>query len=191
MLKPHLTDYIYVQNILPKDFCAKVISENVRSDEWREHSWSYAKEPGNIQYTSGENELLVKGVSEKNTEKTVMGYVEHAMAEYLKSMLQNETLPNIQYFSGIRINRYITGSDMKKHHDCIISLFEKGCGIPSLSIVGVLNDDYGGGDFIMFDNMRINLNAGDILIFPSTFAYTHEVKTVTKGERWSFVSWAY
>ena len=43
----------------------------------------------------------------------------------------------------------------------------------------------------MFDNLHINLNAGDIMVFPSAFMYTHEVKPITSGERWSFVSWGF
>ena len=40
-------------------------------------------------------------------------------------------------------------------------------------------------------NNKYELKEGDIMLFPSTFIFNHEVKTVTKGERYSFVSWAY
>ena len=43
----------------------------------------------------------------------------------------------------------------------------------------------------MFNNKKINLNQGDILIFPSVFLYPHKVEPVTKGARYSFVSWAW
>ena len=38
---------------------------------------------------------------------------------------------------------------------------------------------------------KIKLMRGDILLFPSNFMYPHEVKEITKGVRFSFVSWAF
>jgi predicted 2-oxoglutarate/Fe(II)-dependent dioxygenase YbiX len=63
-------------------------------------------------------------------------------------------------------------------------------GIPILSVVGLLNDNYGGGEF-MIRGKEVKLIRGDILIFPSNFIYPHEVKDITKGIRYSFVSWAF
>ena len=63
-------------------------------------------------------------------------------------------------------------------------------GIPILSIVGLLNDNYEGGEF-MIRGKEVKLIRGDILIFPSNFIYPHEVKDITKGIRYSFVSWAF
>ena len=54
-----------------------------------------------------------------------------------------------------------------------------------------LNDDYEGGEFIMFDDYEIKFKAGDIILFPSTFLYPHLVKPVKKGIRYAFVSWCY
>jgi predicted 2-oxoglutarate/Fe(II)-dependent dioxygenase YbiX len=81
---------------------------------------------------------------------------------------------------------------MAKHVDHIHSMFDGNMkGIPILSIVGMLNDDYEGGEFVMFDDKIIELKQGDILMFPSVFLYPHEVKPVTKGVRDSFVSWVW
>ncbi len=33
------------------------------------------------------------------------------------------------------------------------------------------------------------LKTGDMIIFPSNFLYPHQVMPVTKGERYSIVSW--
>ena len=81
---------------------------------------------------------------------------------------------------------------MSRHSDHIVSLFTgEQRGIPVLSIVGVLNDDYQGGEFIMFDDYEIKFKAGDVIIFPSIFLYPHKVKPVKKGIRYSFVSWCF
>ena len=35
----------------------------------------------------------------------------------------------------------------------------------------------------------IDLSKGDIIIFPSNFMYPHKVEPVTKGIRYSYISW--
>ena len=60
-----------------------------------------------------------------------------------------------------------------------------------LSIVGQLNEDFEGGEFVMWGDQVIPFEKGDIIIFPSNFMYPHRVEPVTKGERYSYVSWAY
>ena len=81
---------------------------------------------------------------------------------------------------------------MELHCDHIQSMFDgERKGIPTLSIVGILNDDYEGGEFIMWEDKEIKLKTGDLLIFPSTFLYPHKVNLVTKGTRYSFVSWTW
>ena len=67
-----------------------------------------------------------------------------------------------------------------------------------ISTVHLLNDDFEGGEFVMYRlNVRDHgvvaeeiiapLKAGDCLIFPSCIMHT--VKPVTKGKRYSIVSW--
>jgi predicted 2-oxoglutarate/Fe(II)-dependent dioxygenase YbiX len=81
---------------------------------------------------------------------------------------------------------------MKQHCDHIHSLFEgERKGIPVLSIVGLLNDDFEGGEFIMWGDEVIPMSAGSVLVFPSNFMYPHRVNPVTKGTRYSFVSWSW
>jgi predicted 2-oxoglutarate/Fe(II)-dependent dioxygenase YbiX len=78
---------------------------------------------------------------------------------------------------------------MALHADHIHSMFDgERKGIPILSVLGVLNDDYEGGEFVLIDE-KIDLNKGDIIIFPSNFMYPHKVEPVTKGTRYSYISW--
>ena len=80
---------------------------------------------------------------------------------------------------------------MRKHYDHIHSIFDgKMKGVPIISIVANLNEDYEGAEFYC-RGKEIPLKTGDILLFPSTFMYPHEVKEATKGTRYSFVSWAF
>jgi predicted 2-oxoglutarate/Fe(II)-dependent dioxygenase YbiX len=81
---------------------------------------------------------------------------------------------------------------MAEHCDHINDLFDGDRkGIPILTIVALLNDDFKGGEFIMFKNIEIKLKQGDLLIFPSNFVYPHRVDPVTKKTRYSFVSWVW
>jgi len=91
-----------------------------------------------------------------------------------------------------RFNRYKKNKKMAEHCDHIHSMFDgHKKGIPILSIVGVLNENYEEGEFVMFKNKKIKLLTGDLLIFPSNFLYPHKVDPVKKGTRYSYVSWVY
>ena len=89
---------------------------------------------------------------------------------------------------------YNKSTSMPKHCDHIFSLFEhhgKPRGIPILSIITVLNDNYSGGEIIMCEKYKYKLKTGETLIFPSNFLYPHEIKKITEGTRHSMVSWVY
>jgi predicted 2-oxoglutarate/Fe(II)-dependent dioxygenase YbiX len=64
-------------------------------------------------------------------------------------------------------------------------------GIPTLSFVGQLNDDFVGGEFVMWKDQVIEMHKGTVIVFPSVFLYPHRVDAVKSGTRYSFVSWAY
>jgi predicted 2-oxoglutarate/Fe(II)-dependent dioxygenase YbiX len=60
----------------------------------------------------------------------------------------------------------------------------------SVSCSFALNDDYEGGEFAFFDReLKYKLKKGSILLFPSSFMYPHEIMPVTKGTRYSIVTW--
>jgi predicted 2-oxoglutarate/Fe(II)-dependent dioxygenase YbiX len=97
----------------------------------------------------------------------------------------------ISKICSLRLNRYKEGTTMREHYDHIHSIFDgKAKGVPILSIVINLNEEYEGAEFFCRDK-EIKLKAGDILIFPSNFMFPHEVKECKKGIRYSIVAWAY
>lgn len=90
------------------------------------------------------------------------------------------------------INRYDHGTMMLPHIDHIRTIFDGDTkGIPILTIVGNLNEEYTGGQFCFWDDLELDLSTGDIIVFPSVFSYQHSVKKVLSGTRYSFVSWVY
>ena len=63
-----------------------------------------------------------------------------------------------------------------------------------LSIIINLNDEYEGGDLVFTDQKeneikRFKLEKGSIVFFPSNFMYPHSIQPITKGTRYSIVSW--
>jgi len=51
-----------------------------------------------------------------------------------------------------------------------------------------LNNDYDGGEF-QVSNSLFSPSKGSSIIFPSNFMYPHSVDKITKGTRWSIVTW--
>jgi len=87
-----------------------------------------------------------------------------------------------------RINKYGKGGFMSRHVDNIHHSHGQQYGYPQVSALLYLNDDYDGGEFYVADKKFLPIN-GSAIIFPSNFMFPHEAKPVTKGTRWSIVTW--
>lgn len=184
-----LYEYIHLmKGVLPEEFCDDAIKKYSGRNDWIEHAWtSYDPNKTMNISTRRDKELLNLAFEGEH-----LDYLSKKCNQWISSyMNRHPEHIQIRHTSEFRINRYVTGTSMSVHSDNIVSLFETGSGSPVLSIVGCLNNDYEGGEFIMFDDLKINIKKGDVLIFPSAFMYRHRVETVTKGERWSFVTWAF
>ena len=42
-----------------------------------------------------------------------------------------------------------------------------------------------------YQNKEYKLKAGEVIIFPSNFLYPHKVNPVSKGTRYTFISWVH
>ena len=191
-MKKFLKDYFYKTSFLKKEFCNKTITdlEKIKKQNWQEHTFSNPKDKKLIKL-SNNNELDILYSNEIKNTKIIMRDLWYQIDNYIKNL-------NFPWFDGwngytqIRYNKYMKNKEMKLHCDHIHSIFDgEKKGIPILSCLGVLNDDYEGGEFIMFDDYKINLKQGDLLIFPSNFMYPHKVEPVKKGTRHSYISWVY
>ena len=113
----------------------------------------------------------------------------------IKDYLHYIDMPWFTRWSGYtipRFNKYDEDKKMALHCDHIQSMFDgEKRGIPILSVLGVLNDDYEGGEFVMFDDTEVKFDRGDILVFPSLFLYPHKVQPVKSGTRYSYISWVW
>ena len=191
-MKKNLDFYIKrIPKFLDKNICNKTIKE-IKKLEWQRHTF-YNVNTNKSAGISGNQELDVSmNMSDNGIDsKIIMGKLWLAIDSYIKDYKFN-WFNSWQGYSKIRFNRYSKTKKMAEHCDHIHSLFDGQIkGVPILSIVGVLNDNYEGGEFIMFKNKKIKLLTGDLLIFPSNFLYPHRVDPVKKGTRYSYVSWVY
>jgi len=83
-----------------------------------------------------------------------------------------------------KILRYEEGGKFDLHIDDAGATFRRA------STVFYLNDNYEGGEieFPSF-NIKYKPEAGDFIMFPSSYAYRHKVNPVLSGIRYSIASW--
>lgn len=192
MLNIH--DFVQKYNVIPNAVCDDIVSQIKNSTLWNEHSYvSTGKQQTSFPPT--DFEILDSTTEQFNT---LVPYVIDAVKQYEEwNQLYNTfegyiSNPGVASCSPIRFNRCKQHRLIERHHDHIKGLFgEQESGVPILSIVGLLNDDFKSGDFVLFDDYNAYLKKGDILIFPATFLYPHKVTAVSEGTRYSFASWAY
>lgn len=185
-----IEDYIYVEKHIPVELCESLIDECNRK-EWKKHEW--VNPVAGINTSESTKELDIMSCTQEQQNK-IAPYLTKSLDEYqIKYSWPGEKTrpPWLTKFSAIRFNKYEVGNTMRIHYDNINSIFDgKLKGIPIVSIVGNLNEDYEGAEFMLRDK-EIKLKTGDILLFPSGIVYPHMVKETKKGIRYSFVSWAF
>ena len=185
----NLEDYMMRIPTLEKDICEKIVN-TISKYQWHQHTFISADDVINYEYQKSPADTL------KNTsqDKIIMDSLHRSIGKYVKTV-GSEYYGSWEGYTAVKYMRYKVGNLMEKHADHIHSVFQNDYGIPKgipiLSCIGVLNDDYEGGEIEMFEDTKIDLEPGEVLIFPSVFLYPHKVCEITKGTRYSFVSWVY
>ena len=187
----NLKDYVKVyDDFLDAETCSGLVKE-LDEVEWAEHTFYQAQDQ---KFVSFEKELSIS----YNAKSLLTAEVQTKIWSGIRRYILDDFSFMGQWFSGwngytqVRFNRYNVDTRMKLHCDHIHSMFDGNRkGIPTLTILGALNDDYEGGDLIFWESEKIELKAGQLMIFPSNFMYPHRVDEVTSGTRYSYVSWAW
>jgi len=188
----NLKDYIlHLDNWISKDILEVTLKELSKSKKWERHK--YAGNDYVAESKNGNKELDVWYPHDLTYIRELHQLTWKALEKYIIiDKISGDHFPGWKGFNQLRFNRYNKDQIMSKHCDHIHNLFTgERRGIPILSIVGVLNDNYQGGEFIMFDDYEIKFKPGDVIVFPSVFLYPHLIKPIKKGTRYSFVSWCY
>lgn len=187
--------YIKVfDNIFEKKFCKKIIKQLNSSDTtWIEHIWNsgYDHNGQDLFNPGDDKELSITRIDTPEALK-LAEEIWTVIKRYYEEVLHDHVwYRSWQGYTFPRFNKYEVNNEMKLHCDHITSIFEgKQRGIPVLTVLGALNDNYEGGNLIV-GNDEVVLKTGSVVVFPSVFIYPHEVKLVTKGTRYSFVSWVW
>jgi len=186
----NLENYIKIYPKLDKKYCDQIISE-LENVKWQQHTF-YNPQDKSFNPRSGSKELDVSWDNIPSREDLTQKVWE-TISQYILTDLNKPYFNGWSGFTHIRFNRYEETRLMALHCDHIHSMFDGNMkGIPILSVLGLLNDDFEGGEFLMFDDEKqMNLKAGDIMVFPSVFLYPHRVAPVTKGIRHAFVAWVW
>jgi predicted 2-oxoglutarate/Fe(II)-dependent dioxygenase YbiX len=182
-----LDHYIYKTKLLSKKECKKTVEE-LENAKFHTHYWFSPR--GGITSDNGEQEPETS-MELVDSHEIIMKKLHPKILEYMHHI----DLPWYDAWNGytnLKWNKYTSNTKMKVHCDHIHGFHGKGdTGVPILTCLGLLNDDFTGGEVIMFDNKKIDLKPGEVIIHPSNFLFPHEIKTVKKGKRYSFVSWVY
>jgi hypothetical protein len=189
-MNKNLDHYILrLKNFIPDEVCEQAIKDLTDESLWKQHEF-YNPITNTSAPHSGSKELDVTGFG-TSVNGAIMEKVWHGLDTYMNHF-KFSWFSSWQGYNTIRYNRYAETRVMAEHCDHIHSLFDGNRkGVPILTILGGLNDDYEGGEFVMFTDTPVEIGKGDLLIFPSNFLYPHRVDPVTKGVRYSYVSWAW
>lgn len=186
----NLCDYIRVyKNHLPLRLCKRAC-KSLQNAKWQTHGF-YQVDTG--QTISYENELETSFDVTPEREE-IQKQIWFALERYvLKDFAEfNSWWGGWAGYHPIRFNRYTPTTQMKLHCDHIHDIFDgERKGVPILTVLGSLNDDYEGGELIILGDQKIDLCAGSVVVFPSNFMFPHEVKQVKSGIRYSYVSWSW
>jgi len=198
-MKTNIKAYIKVFNnkFFPKQHCQLIInsldvSKNITHTFYNDQKDLMAKMGNDPQISFLKDEKMgsIGNLIKDQWYKIIKEYI----TEWLN---KKEKMTWYQSWNGFAFPKFITyGKDtlLKNHCDHIYSLFEDGGkprGVPVLSIITLLNNNYSGGEIIMCGKYKYKLKPGETLVFPSNFLYPHSIKKITEGTRYSMVSWIY
>jgi predicted 2-oxoglutarate/Fe(II)-dependent dioxygenase YbiX len=179
-------DYIVVlENVVPNILCDNILEEFNNDEEWVQ---TFVGQ-GVIDETIRSAETIIISyphVIEKNL--TVRKQIDNDIFNSAEVAIQkyNDKFPSakIEEDSGYELLRYKEGRFYKQHTDSFKARPR------AVSCSFALNDEYEGGEWGFFDReMVIKAPKGSAVLFPSNFMYPHEIMPVTKGTRYSVITW--
>ena len=164
--------------------CDEILGEFKSSDEWQDThiATGFDKNIRNCQ-TIG---ISFSSIIQKNSD--VRHRLDNAVFDGAAKCIQeyNNKFPQckIEEDSGYELLKYTEGCFYTEHTDSFK-------GRPrAVSCSFILNDEFEGGEFAFFNKELIyKLEKGEALMFPSNFMYPHEIMPVTKGTRYSIITW--
>jgi len=190
MISKNIKDYVKVyDNFVDLALCDQTVA-SLQNAEWQTHKFY---DSFKSQYVTHEKELSVSfnDIPESLAVKQRLWF---AIEQYIVKDFSSfkPWFSGWEGFTHLKFNKYDVDTQMSIHCDHIKSAFDgQRRGIPILSVILSLNDNYKGGEFVMWQDEVIPINKGSVIIFPSNFMYPHNITAVTEGTRYSCVSWVW
>ena len=187
--KERLTEYIvHRKAFVPKDLCDAILKEYKDTEEWIQTRVGMGDQGQEKPEIRGAKSIPMSLPHVIEVNPTARLSLDANLLEYVRAVMQDYRLmfPEcvIQEDTGYELLRYNVGEGYTQHTD---NFRDSG---RSVSCSICLNDDYEGGEFTFFNNaISIKQKAGDILLFPSSFQYPHQVNKVTSGTRYAIITW--
>ena len=191
-MKKNLSDFVVLnKGAISSELCDLTMQELSASTQWRQHVFNRYENGQIIEVTSDTDPM-----QHSANLPTVMPLLMEAYWKVIHKYIATDTgyswFPSWQGFDPLKFLQYTPNTEMRKHCDHIHSMFDgQKKGVPILTVIAQLNDDFEGGEFVLFDDERVDFAKGDILVFPSSFMFPHTVEKVTKGSRYSASTWVF
>ena len=153
----------YYKNVVPDALCKSIMDY-----EYNFKPSTYANHKGK---TTNSNERVQMDECWIGKDNAYYVDIKESFERVIKKYSDKFSLFSVQHTTDFRINRYSVGGFMSSHVDNIHHSHGQQYGYPQVSALLYLNVQ------------------GSGIIFPSNFMFPHEAKAVTKGKRWSIVTW--
>lgn len=182
----NINDYIVVfDDVMTHALCDAILNEFNNEEEWVKTVVGHGVVNDKIR-TAETVVISYPEVIEKNKKvrQKLDNYIFASAGLVIKKY--NEKFPRckIEEDSGYELLRYKEGQFYTQHTDSFKARPR------AVSCSFALNDDYEGGEWGFFDReMVIKAPKGSAVLFPSNFMYPHEIMSVTKGTRYSIITW--
>lgn len=172
-------------NIVPESLCDLIIDHYSNSDEWKESLIGTSEVNKTIRncsqlFLSSPDTISKDFAIRKKIDVEIHQSLLNSVNQYRKIFPHfNATID-----TGYDLLRYNQGQFYIQHTDSFAEQQR------SVSCSVCLNDDYEGGEFAFFNReLKFSLKKGSVIMFPSNFMYPHEIMPVTKGTRYSIITW--
>ncbi len=115
------------------------------------------------------------------------GQIFRAFGDAMMDYAAENPFMQVSSDEGYSILRYNVGESCLIHSD---TWHKQDVTKRVLSGLIYLNGDFDGGELVFRrQGITVKPEAGMLVLFPATFAFPHEVPPVTRGERWTILTW--
>jgi len=186
-----LSDYIVViRGLVPQEKCNEIIDlyKNHDASEWASTTSGMNLDFRKVkQVWISSPQVTSSGGKFVKADRDIFAIMGNAKNIYLNTLTEKRNIshvPHINSDEGYQFLHYSEGYYFKEHADDSSGMARV------LTCTLNLNSGYEGGLFrFLRGEFDVSLGVGDAVVFPSNFMFPHEVTEITKGERFSIVTW--